>query len=136
MTGGRQSSLPGSSLVTIVLGGELISRTAHRLDQLESQLRPQPPHADVNHVGAGIEVVSPDGGEQLFLAHRLASMLHELLEQQELQPGQSDRAVTAVRLEPADIEDELTGPDRLGPQMTGGPQLDAHPDRKSTRLNS
>jgi hypothetical protein len=40
MTGGRQSSLPGTSLVTIALGGKLISRTAHRLDQLESQLRP------------------------------------------------------------------------------------------------
>src|SRR5690242_6724809 len=39
------------------LGSEPISLTAHRLDQVEAELGPQPPHADVHHVGAGVEVV-------------------------------------------------------------------------------
>src|SRR5215469_9430122 len=51
------------------LGGELISLTAHRLDQVEAELGPEPPHADVHHVRARVEVVAPDRGQQLALAH-------------------------------------------------------------------
>src|SRR5215475_4926401 len=61
------------------LRGELIARTAHRLDQAEAQLRPEAPDTHVHDVGAGVKVVAPDGGEQLILAHGLARVLHELL---------------------------------------------------------
>src|SRR5215472_18417427 len=53
-------------------GCEPISLTAHRLDQFEAQLGPQPADADVHHVRARVEVVAPDRCEQLALAHRLA----------------------------------------------------------------
>src|SRR6266480_2511103 len=46
-------------------GGEPIALTTHRLDQVEAELGAQPPHADVDHVRARIEVVSPDRGKQL-----------------------------------------------------------------------
>src|SRR5215470_17831458 len=60
------------------LGGEPISLTAHRLDQVEAELGPQPPNADVHHVRARVEVVAPDRGQQLALAHRLARVLDQL----------------------------------------------------------
>ena len=40
-------------------------------------------------------------------------MLHELFEQQELQPGEGHRATSHVGLEPADIEAQLPGPEDL-----------------------
>src|SRR6516164_8637967 len=97
--GGSASSRAGPCtgwLVAVSLGGELISGTTHRLDQLEAELRPEPADADVHDVGAGVEIVAPDGRQQLILAHRLARVLHELPEQQELQPGQGDRARSDV----------------------------------------
>src|SRR6516165_480978 len=57
-------------------GGKPVALTTHRLDQFEAELGAQPAHADVHHVRARIEVVSPDRGEQLALAHRLARVLH------------------------------------------------------------
>src|SRR5215475_2096051 len=53
-------------------GRKPVTLTAHRLDQFEAQLGPQPSDAYVHHVRARVEVVAPDGGEQLALAHRLA----------------------------------------------------------------
>src|SRR5262245_3665629 len=41
-----------------------VSLTAHRFDQLEAQLGPQPSDAHVHHVRARVEVVAPDRGEQ------------------------------------------------------------------------
>src|SRR4249920_3052254 len=49
--------------------GELVALTTHRLDQVEPELGAQPPDADVHHVRARVEVVSPDRGEQLAFAH-------------------------------------------------------------------
>src|SRR6516165_2372214 len=74
------SSSAGSGtgwLMAVSLGGELISGTTHRLDQLEAELRPEPPDADVDDVGTGVEIVAPDRRQQLILAHRLAHVLHE-----------------------------------------------------------
>src|SRR5947207_15033426 len=41
-------------------GGEPIALTTQRLDQVEAELGAQPTHADVHHVRARVEVVSPD----------------------------------------------------------------------------
>src|SRR5215467_932162 len=54
------------------LGRKLVPGTSHRLDQVESELRAQPPDAHVDHVGAWVEVVAPDRGQQLVLRHRVA----------------------------------------------------------------
>src|SRR5882672_9851172 len=73
------------------LGDELITLTPHRLDQLEAELGTDPPDAHVHHVGPGIEIIAPDGGEQLALGHRVAGVLRELAQQQELKAGQRHR---------------------------------------------
>src|SRR5258707_391544 len=65
------------------LRGELVSFTTHRLDQVETEFGAEAADADVDHVGAGIEVVPPHRREQLPLGHRLPGVLHELTEQEE-----------------------------------------------------
>src|SRR6516225_3091833 len=127
------SSLAGSAtgrLVVISLGGKLISGTAHRLDQVEAELRPEPPDADIDDVGTGVEIVAPDRRQQLVLADRLARVLHELPEQQELQPGQGHRARSVVGLETADVEDEIAGPEHLARLVRLTAQLDPHPGQQ------
>src|ERR1700722_13236052 len=54
-----------------LLVNELIALTPDRLDQVEAELGADAPDAHVHHVGAGVEVVAPDGGEQRPLGHRL-----------------------------------------------------------------
>src|SRR5580700_8817413 len=54
---------------------ELIAPTPHRLDHVEAELRAEPPDAHVDHVGPRIEVVAPDGGEQLALGDRVPGVL-------------------------------------------------------------
>src|SRR6202042_3845575 len=94
-TSGRQSRMRCRQAW---LGGELVSGTAHRLDQVEAELRPEPPDADIDDIGTGVEVVTPDGREQLVLAHRLAGVLPQRPQQQELQPGEGDRPAADVGL--------------------------------------
>src|ERR1700733_1833901 len=96
--GTAPASVPGSP------GDELIALTPYGLDQVEAELGADPPDAHVHHVGARVEVVAPDGGEQAALGHRLPGVLGELAQQQELQPGQRHRPVPDVRDELADVE--------------------------------
>src|SRR5580765_8449090 len=59
-----------------------IARIPHRLDRrLRPELLPDPPHADLDHVRPGIEVVSPDVGEQALAADDLARVLEQVVEQ-------------------------------------------------------
>src|SRR5580658_8397341 len=65
---------------------KLVAFTAHRLDQVEAELGPQPPHAHVDDVRAGVEVISPHGRQQLPLRHGLAGVLRKLAGQQAVKP--------------------------------------------------
>src|SRR5580700_7572914 len=80
-------------------GSEPITRTAHRFDQVEPELGPQPPDADVHHIRSGVEIDAPYRRQQLVLGDRLARMLHELPEHHDLQPRQRHRARPGVGLE-------------------------------------
>src|SRR5580704_5758590 len=95
------------------LRGELISLTTHRLDQAEAEFRAKAADADVDHVGTGIEVVSPHRGEQLPFGYRLPRVFHQLTEQQELQAGERYRAVPDAGFQPAEIKHELSCPEDL-----------------------
>src|SRR5215831_1314952 len=66
------------------LRDKLITLTPHGLDQLEAELGTDPPDAHVHHVRSGIEIIAPDRGEQPALRHRVAGVLRELAQQQEL----------------------------------------------------
>src|SRR5580693_9401450 len=94
-------------------GDELIAFTPHRLDQVEAEFGPQPPDAYVHHVGARVEVIAPDGGEQRFLGDGLADVLGELTQQQELQAGQRHRALADVGDQPSDVEGHMPCLDHL-----------------------
>src|ERR1700757_3006574 len=64
------------------LGDELIALTPHGLDQVEAELGANPPDAHVHHIGAGVEVVAPDGGGQAALGDRVPGVGGELPQQQ------------------------------------------------------
>src|SRR6266704_4515421 len=77
-------------------GGEPVTLTAHRLYQGEPELRPEPPDADVDDVGARIELDAPYRRQQLALGHRVPAMLHQGAQAEELEPGQGHRPGPAV----------------------------------------
>src|SRR5438046_827980 len=104
--------------------GKLIALTAYRLDQAEAELGPQAPHAHVDHVGARVEVVSPHAGQQPALGHRLAEVLRQLAQQQELQPGQRHRPVPDVGDQARHVQRQVSGPDDL-PGRLAWPRLAA-----------
>src|SRR6266487_4886325 len=51
---------------------DLVPLASHRPDDLRAELGPQSPHVDVHHVGPGVEVVLPHGGQQPLLGDGLA----------------------------------------------------------------
>src|SRR6476660_7108610 len=104
--------------------GKLIALTAHRLDQAEAELGPQPPHAHVDHVGARVEVVSPHAREQPALGDRLAEVLRQLTQQQELEPGQRNGPLPDVGDQACHVQGQVPGPDDL-PGRLAGPRLAA-----------
>src|ERR1700677_126929 len=84
------------SLLASSVGHELIALTPYRLDQVKAQLGAEPADAHVDHVGPRVELVAPDGGEQLALGDRVPGVLDQLAQQQELKPGEMHRAVADV----------------------------------------
>src|SRR6266705_3581093 len=103
-------------------GCQLITLTTHRLYQFEPELRAKPPYADVDHVRAGVEFEPPDRGQQLALGDGPAWMLHQLPEQQELQPSEGHGAVADVGLQPSHVQHQVTRPEHLAGLMTIGAQ--------------
>src|SRR5258708_14464976 len=130
MMAATRADRAGAKPMTVVLGGftgrmspnslgrKPVPGTAHRLDQVEPELRPEPPHADVDHVRAGVEVVSPDRCQQLILRDRMTSVPHELPQQQKLQPGEGNGTLAHVGLQPADVHAEFPAPQRLAARTT------------------
>src|SRR6266545_6514190 len=50
--------------------GDSIPLTSHGRDHVGAELGPEPAHVDVDHVGAGIEVIPPDRRQQPLLGDR------------------------------------------------------------------
>src|SRR4051794_12613229 len=94
-------------------GGELISLTPDRLDELIAELGPQPPDAHAHDVGRRLVFIPPRRRQELPLGNRPAGVLHELLEDQELQPGQRQRPAADVGLHAPEVQPEVPGPDHL-----------------------
>src|SRR5256714_7903940 len=79
-----------------------------------AQLLPQAANADVDDVGAGVEVVAPDLGEQALAAQDLARIGGELVEQLELAVGELDDGVAGARLPAGWGRDERPDLERVG----------------------
>src|SRR5712691_2260946 len=88
-------------------GREAVTLTAHRLNQGEPDLRPEPPDANVDDVGAGIELDAPDRRQQLALGHRIPAVLHQGAQAEELEPGQGNRPGSAVGFQAAGVQGQL-----------------------------
>src|SRR5262249_38878538 len=89
---------------------EAIPDIAHGLDDVGAELRPQAPHADVHHVGAGVEGAAPGFGETPLALQAGAGSVDEPLQHQELTRREGDRAVADVRLAQLDVERQAAGP--------------------------
>src|SRR5215471_8286774 len=84
-----------------------ITRMPHRLDRRAwSELLPQPAHADVDHVRARIEVVSPHLREQPLTAHDLAGVDEQVMEEPELPVREIDQPLADASLPPGDVQDD------------------------------
>src|SRR5437870_3387509 len=65
--------------------GKAVPRVADGLDRrLGAELLPQPAHAHLDDVRAGVEVVAPHLGEEALAADHLARVQDEVVEQPEL----------------------------------------------------
>src|ERR1700761_8594163 len=89
------------------LGDELIALTPHGLDQVEAELGANPPDTHVHHIGARVEVVAPDGGEQAALGDRVPGVVGELAQQQELKAGQRHWSLPDVRDQLPDVKGDV-----------------------------
>src|SRR5437879_421243 len=84
---------PHAASSTRFLGRKAIPDVTDGLDRTRTELLPQPADADVDDVRTGVEVITPDVGEQLLAADDLAAMADEMVEQPELAVGQVGRGV-------------------------------------------
>src|SRR5438270_10789948 len=81
------------------LRGKAIPGMAHGLDRNPgAELLPHPPDADVDDVGAGIEVIAPDLGEQALAADDDARLGGESVQDPELELGEMERDAVHARL--------------------------------------
>src|SRR2546425_5838537 len=88
-----------------------IARIANGFDGcVRTELLAQPADADFDDVGARIEVVTPDLGEQALAADHFAGVESEMVEQPEFPRRQLRRAVVDPRLMTCEIEHEPSDP--------------------------
>src|SRR5438876_12208106 len=84
----------------------------HCLDGcLRAELLPEPPDADLDNVGAGIEVVAPDVREQPLPAHDLAFVENKVVQQPELAVRELRDDVPEAGLPAREVERERPRPD-------------------------
>src|SRR5438128_7731343 len=77
---------------------KLVALSAHGLDRLLPQLRPQPADVHVDDVGTRLEVVAPDRRQQPFLRDDDAGALHQLAQQERLALRERDGPVPQLGL--------------------------------------
>src|SRR5579859_779293 len=87
----RGPSRPSAGVLRLA-DREPISLTPHRGDEVVAELRAQSPHAHADDVRAGLELIPPHRREELPLGHRLAGVVHQLAQHEELKPGKRDGA--------------------------------------------
>jgi hypothetical protein len=83
---------------------------ANRLDRrLFPKLHAQAPNADLDHVGAGIEVVAPDLCEEALAADDRPCVLDEMVKDPELSIREVGHELADPRLAPGEVEREGAG---------------------------
>src|SRR5438552_1684416 len=96
-----------TSTPRVLSSRESIPAMPHRLDRrLRAELLPEPPDADVDHVGARVEVVAPDVREEALSRNDLALVQDEVVQQAELAVRELRNHVAELRLPPREVERE------------------------------
>src|SRR5690242_9480461 len=89
---------------------QAVTHIANGFDRgLRSQLAPEPANRYIHHVGARVEVVSPDMGEELLAAHHLARPLEQEVEQAELAVRELAHPRADAGLAPSQVEKQAAG---------------------------
>src|SRR5581483_2140508 len=96
-------------------------------DHVRAELGAQSPHVHVHDVRAGVEVISPDGGQQPLLRHRRSRVSQQLLEQEELPLRERHRPTPRVDLATEQIHHDPARPDRRGAGASDPPKSGADP---------
>src|SRR6266542_1534145 len=68
---------------------EPISDISHRLDEIGTQLGPEPADVHVNHVAPGIERQTPHVRQELFPGAHFTLLAHQMLKEEEFTFGQA-----------------------------------------------
>ena len=113
---------------TASLSSERIEAVARPTDGLDRgrtaagiYLVPEVADVDVDHVGAGVEGVVPDCGEDLLPAQHLTGMAHEVLEEHELAAGEVHGLLAAPHPARAEVDPQVSGLDPGGTRLLRAP---------------
>src|ERR1700736_2492769 len=71
---------------------------ADRFDGLPADLGTKPADVDIDDIRARVEVIPPDGGEQVLLTDGVAGARHQLAQQEKLALGELDAAGVRLHL--------------------------------------
>src|ERR1700730_9913616 len=83
-----------------------IALAPYRFYPLAADLGAQTADVNVDHVGAGVEVVTPDGGEDPLFGDRLSRIRHQFAQQEKLPLGQLHASEFTVRVPADQVEGE------------------------------
>src|SRR3954462_12062050 len=96
------------NLVTV---DEAITDRAQRLDRSRStvyrELAAQVADVDLDHVSTRVEVVAPDGAQDLLLGEHLPRVPHEVCEQLELPGRQGDRQLVPLHAAGEEVQTDV-----------------------------
>ena len=84
------------------------------MDHVLTELAPEVADIDVDHVGSGVEVVTPHVGEQQTARQHLVRVAQESLQEGELASGQLDNAPIDGGPPRAQIEGDAAGEQHRG----------------------
>jgi hypothetical protein len=125
-------------LLGLVVRRESVARSAHSLGHRRASpaagLVAQVADVDVDDVGAGVEVVVPDGGEDLLAAEDVTRVAHEVLQQGELAAGELHGLVVASDAARAQVHLQVAGLYRRRAWLIGAPGERSHAGRQFLQI--
>src|SRR4051794_19110210 len=121
-----KASQPSSTALRL---SQAVAGMADGLDRRRGpELLAQPTDADVDHVRARIEVITPDLGEEPLAADDFAGAFEQAVQELELAIGEIDQPIAELRLATRNVERERAGAQDLSiGRVRGTPQMDANP---------
>src|SRR5256714_7809700 len=120
-----RASQPSSTALRL---SQAVAGMADGLDRRRGpELLAQPTDADVDHVRARIEVITPDLGEEPLAADDFAGAFEQAVQELELAIGEIDQPIAELRLATRNVERERAGAQDLSiGRVFRTPKVDAN----------